>query len=191
MVTGGRPPRGDEARDVQIGGLSGEGGEAPALRDEGRVDVDAVGAGRDRSRERGAERGLLDGDGHDRPALRDVRERLVDPPDPRRILLEGDERNAAAIGIRREDGRRPSRPELDDARRPQATVAACNAALYAMFIRQSALRPSAALSARSRSTTARRSRTSSGLDLWLWSQPLRSQSGKLIWSSRCEQSRLT
>jgi hypothetical protein len=38
----------------------------------------------------------------------------------------------------------------------------------------------AALSARSRSTTERRSRTSFGLDLWLWSQPFRFQSGKLI-----------
>jgi hypothetical protein len=48
-------------------------------------------------------------------------------------------------------------------------VAACKAALYAMFIRQSALKPSAALSARSRSMTARRSRISFGLVLWPWS----------------------
>src|SRR5262245_63359021 len=58
-----------------------------------------------------------------------------------------------------------------------------------MFIRQSALKPSASLSARSRVTTARRSRTSLPLVGWGRSQPFLSQSVKLIGPSEDEQMR--
>src|SRR5882672_2000179 len=59
-----------------------------------------------------------------------------------------------------------------------------------MFILQSALSPSAALSARSRSTTCSRSRTSFWLVWCFVNQPFRSQSGKLIVASDDKHTRL-
>jgi hypothetical protein len=58
-----------------------------------------------------------------------------------------------------------------------------------MFMRQSALSPFDALSARSRSTTCSRSRISFGLVWCFVSQPFRSQSDKLIVSPNNEQPR--